>query len=90
MFNYKITEDEDVQKGVERMERSRIEKKLIELQKKKGIHNIKSPKSLELIAREDDNVKQWNFSLEKKTSKDTFTTYLYDRNSINKPSMKYD
>jgi hypothetical protein len=64
------------------MERVRIEKKLNELQIKKGILNINNIKDLEAMAREDENLKPMYFSMEKKSNKDTFSNYQYDFNNF--------
>jgi hypothetical protein len=59
-----------VKKEAERLERARIEKKIAEIQKKKGISNLKQLKNLDALLKEE-SVPNWNFNIEKKTYKDT-------------------
>jgi len=66
-----LIHDEVVKKEVQRLEQARIEKKLDELQKKKGITNIKLFKNIDSIIKEED-LTAMQFSIEKKTYKDTF------------------
>lgn len=84
-FNEKIflenplVHDKNVKKEVERFERARLEKKILELKKKKGVNNLKQLKNLELLLKGED-FKPWGFEVEKKTFKDTFTNYNSENN----------
>jgi len=59
-----------VEREIKRLERARIEKKIFEDQKRKGLNNLKGIKSIDDVI-EEENYKTWNFSIEKKTYKDT-------------------
>jgi hypothetical protein len=75
-----LVHDKNVKKEVERFERARLERKIVELKKKKGIMNLKQLKNLELLLKGDEN-KPWGFEVEKKTFKDTFNNYKTQSNS---------
>jgi len=62
-----LLHDELVKKEVERFERARVEKKLQEIQKKKGINNLKQYKNLDVLLKEEE-LTSWNFGLERKKS----------------------
>ena len=87
-FNEKIFQenplvhDKNVKKEVERFEQARLERKIVELQKKKGINNLKQLKNLEDLLKGEEN-KAWGFDVEKKTFKDTFNNFNKDRSSLN-------
>jgi hypothetical protein len=66
-----IQNDEDVKKKVERYERARIEKKLCELQKKKGVNNFKNVSNIEEMIKKEEHTPM-KFGIESKTYKDTF------------------
>ena len=77
-----LLHDKMVQKEVERFERARIEKKIAEIQKKKGITNLKQFKNLDALLKEEEELPQWNFGLEKKTYKDTLD--MHSKTDFNK------
>jgi len=65
-----LLHDEMVQKEVERFERARIEKKIAEIQKNKGIMSLKQFKNLDVLLKDEELVSM-KFGLEKKTYKDS-------------------
>jgi len=67
-----LLHDELVKKEVDRFERARVEKKIQELQKKKGINNIKQYNIDELIKEEE--LPCWNFAMERKNHRETIET----------------
>jgi len=60
-----LLHDELVKKEVERFERARIERKINEIQKKKGINNLKQYKNVDVLLKEEE-LGSWNFAMEKK------------------------
>jgi hypothetical protein len=68
-----------VKKQSDLLERARIEKKLADLIKKKGILNLKNLKDIETIVKEEKNLKPFDCSIEVKTNKDTFTSNKYEK-----------
>jgi len=54
-----IQNDEDVKKKVERYERARIERKLCELKKNKGVNNLKNVSNNEEIIKKEEEHNQW-------------------------------
>ena len=75
-----------MKKSVELKERARIEKKICEVQKKKGINNLKNLKNIEELLKED-NLPGFKFILEAKRDKDTFDTYKVSHNFSPKSSL---
>lgn len=72
IFNPKKIEAYEVsKKNVERFERARIEKKIAEIQKQTGITNLNQINNIDALLKEN-NYPSWNFTLEKKSHKDTF------------------
>jgi len=67
-----IQNDEDVKKKVERYERARIERKLCELQKNKGVNNFKNVSNIEEMIKKGEEHTPWKFGIDIKTYKDTF------------------
>jgi hypothetical protein len=65
-------------------ERLRIEKKICEVQKKKGINNLRNLKNIEEMLKEEF-IPGFKFSLETKRDKDTFDSY---KRSFNPTSTK--
>lgn len=63
------------------MERARLEKKIMEIQLKKGITNLKNFKNLEKYLRED-SLPIFNHSIEKTKFKDTFDYSATKKNSF--------
>jgi len=76
-----LVHDELIRKEVERFERARIERKVNELQKKKGISNIKMFKDLDSLLKEEDGSSSWNFSLEKKYNKESIDSIARKENN---------
>jgi len=66
-----IKDDKDIKKRIERYERARIEKKLCELQKQKGVNNFKNVANIEEMIKKEEHT-PWHFGIEAKTYKDTF------------------
>jgi phosphoenolpyruvate carboxylase len=65
-----------VKKEHERLERARIDKKIAEIQKEKGVASLKNFASIEELFNSTRNYqKSMNFSIDKKTNKDTFSTF---------------
>jgi hypothetical protein len=84
-----LIHDENVKKEVERFERARLERKIADIQKKKGISNLKQLKNLDVLLK-DEELPSWNFNIEKKTYKDTInnlTNGSFD-NTNNKDTRK--
>ena len=69
---------------METKERVRIEKKICDIQKKKGINNLRNLKNIEDMLKEE-HLPDFVFSLEAKRDKDTFDSY---RKSFNPFSLK--
>jgi hypothetical protein len=63
---------------VERLERARLEKKIIDIQLKKGITNLKNFKNLEQMLREE-RTPSFKFENEKNNFKETFAKTLYKK-----------
>ena len=59
-----------IEKEVKRIEKARLEKKIIESQKKKGIYNLKGLKNYDSLLDEEE-LPNFNHSLEKRFFKDT-------------------
>jgi hypothetical protein len=77
-----------VKKNVEIKERVRIEKKICDVQKKKGINNLRNLKNIEELLK-DELIPGFKFSLETKRDKDTFESYKRTFNPIStKPPSK--
>jgi len=74
-----LIHDELIKKEVERFERARVEKKIQELQKKKGINNLKMFKNLDVLLKEED-LPNWNFSIERKCHKESIDTQYKKQN----------
>ena len=62
--------DKAIDKEVKRIEKARIERKINELQKKKGINNLKELKNLDALLI-DEELPSWNFSIERRFFNDT-------------------
>jgi hypothetical protein len=74
-----LIHDKNIEKEVKRIEKARIEKKITDIQKKKGTINLKQFKNLDALLIEED-LPHWDFSLEKRTYKDTIETlHSFDR-----------
>jgi len=65
-----LLHDELIKKEVERFERARVERKLQEIQKKKGINNLKQYKNLDLLLKEED-LPLWHFGIERKNHRES-------------------
>jgi len=83
-----------VKKEVERFERARIERKINEIQKQKGINNLKQYKNIDILLKEEE-LPGMNFHLEKKYHKETIDTTLkkekkiaVNQNNITRPDFK--
>ena len=63
--------DEKVKILIEKKERARIERKICDIQKKKGINNLKNFKNIEELLK-DEKVPSFKFGLETKRDKETF------------------
>lgn len=70
-----LLEDKQVKKELERMERARIERKIKQIQKEKGVLNYKLIDTEELINSSRNIHKPMNFSIDKRCNKDTFSSY---------------
>jgi hypothetical protein len=72
-----LENDKYIKKEIERKERARIDRKISELQKEKGNSNLKNFSSIEeLFNVPTRNIyKSMVFSIDKKTNKDTFSSY---------------
>jgi hypothetical protein len=64
-----LIHDKFVEKEVKRFEKARIERKIVEIQKKKGINNLKTVKNLEELLVDED-YPSMTFEIEKRTYKD--------------------
>jgi hypothetical protein len=69
-----LQHDELFRKEVERFEQARILKKIAEIQKKKGIMNLKQYKNFHSLLKDED-LPGMKFGIEKKVNKDTFENY---------------
>jgi hypothetical protein len=74
-----ILEDEQVKKETDRLERARIEKKLADLIKKKGVLNLRNFNDIESIVKEDRNLRPFDCSIEVKSNKDTFNIFRQEK-----------
>lgn len=72
-----LENDKNIKKEIERKERARIDKKISELQKEKGNSNLKNFTSIEELFNVPTRnlYKPMVFSIDKKTNKDTFSSY---------------
>ena len=68
-----LQNDFRIKKHIEQKERARIEKKICEIQKKKGINNLKNLKNIGELIKEEV-VSGFKFGLETKRDKETFTS----------------
>lgn len=74
-----LEHDELNKKEADRYEQARILKKIAEIQKKKGLMNLKQYNNFNSLLKEEE-LPPWRFEIEKKNNKDTFDNYKkYDR-----------
>lgn len=65
-----LVHDKIIEKDIKRVEKARIERKFTELQKRKGLLNLKGVKNLDSILLEEE-LPAWDFTIERRTNKDT-------------------
>jgi hypothetical protein len=65
-----LAHDKYIEKEYNRFEKARVEKKLTEIQKKKGVTNLKILKNLDALLL-DDALPNMNFQIEKRFNKET-------------------
>ena len=77
--------DKFIKKHCEQKERARIEKKIIDIQMKKGMNNIRNFKYIDELLKEEIET-DFKFTLETKCNKDTFDTRkLLNQNHFSSP-----
>lgn len=78
--NNPLKDDKSVISEMQRFERARLDKKIAQLQKEKGITLLKNYDNIEEILNYDSNIyPSWSFSINKKSNKDTFENYNNSR-----------
>ncbi len=78
-----------MEKEVKRFEKARIERKIIEIQKKKGINNLKTVKNLEELLVDED-YPSMTFEIEKRTFKDNIDSMNRSERRNNSSGKKSD
>ncbi len=68
--------DEKIKKEIEKLEKARIDKKLVEYKKQRGINVIKNFNSADL---KNEELPKWRFEIEKKTLKDPIELAVHER-----------
>jgi hypothetical protein len=76
-----------VEREVKRIEKARLERKILEAQKKKGIYNLKALKNVDTLL-DDEELPSFNHSIERKFHKDTIDSF--NRSQIMKTETKSD
>jgi len=84
-----LIHDKFVEKEVKRFEKARIERKIIEIQKKKGINNLKTVKNLEELLVDED-YPSMTFEIEKRTFKDNIDSMNRSERRNNSSEKKSD
>lgn len=73
--NDPLENDATIKQEIDRYDKARIIKKIVSIQKEKGVLNLKNLKNINELILKDTETNLMKFSLEKKTYKDTFDTY---------------
>lgn len=84
-----LIHDEKVKQNMERLERARIERKIMEYQKKKGITDLKNFGNLEELLKEHE-LPGWQFGMEKKTYKDSIEISTMKAKKSENPNITRD
>ncbi len=75
-----MVDKELVEREVKRIEKARLERKIVEVQKKKGIYNLKGLKNIDALL-DDEELPTWNHALERKFHKDTLENFNVTQSS---------
>lgn len=86
-----LQNDNLVKKGIDRYERARIEKKIVEVQTTKGISTLKDLKNIEALIKEENNP-SFKFNVEVMFNKNTIEkrTKSLERNCKSQNSQDYN
>jgi hypothetical protein len=76
-----LLHDERIRKEVEKLEKARIDRKLREYKKQRGVNVIRNFNSVEL---KNEELPHWRFEIEKKTYRDPIETAVSERGGSSK------
>lgn len=78
-----LAENSEYKKEIERHERARLEKRIAEIQKEKGINNLKNVKNLDELIKGKETP-AWNCGLEMKHFKNTLDIHMQSNSKFKK------